>query len=241
MRFRNWKLSTKQTLVFGVILILMAAANWNSLRNVETITSEFEAVSSNWFPRVIAISDANFGAADLRILQLQYAIADGEEPRQELTSRMITALDRIVISLERYDSLTAAMTDAVPGAQEERKIFQQFDRYWEEYQDISLQYIGLSRDHKTDDAIALLRGERTERVFDQFRTALLELGRLNLEYATAAAARAEDRNTRTHHAALLLFLLVVLVAAGIGVLCSRPATDTLPTRITLSHEWPTTR
>jgi signal transduction histidine kinase len=84
MKFRNLKLSTKQMIGFGFILIMMAAVNVFSVRKMASLKNEIDEVSTNWLPRALAISDINTNTSHLRTKQLQHAFAINEAEKQEL-------------------------------------------------------------------------------------------------------------------------------------------------------------
>ena len=192
MKFKNLKLSKKQLLGFGAILIIMAAANMFSIRNMRSIKSEIDEVTSNWLPRGIAISDINKNTTNLRLNQLQHAMATDEESKQLLSEVMIGLIDKINENLDTYEKLKTESESRNLYSDEERKLYNEFDNKWERYQELSFTFFALSRDNRRRAAVDLLNGEARQ-VFNDFGNDLEELVKVNQVDAHKAALRAEEK------------------------------------------------
>jgi len=223
MHFRNWKVARKQFFIFGILLLLMGLSNGMSINNTRDIKSEVDQVTGVWMPRLIAISSVNFGASDLRLHQLQYAVAESDSLREYQTTEMVAAIDRMNESLDRYIALTTNVDSAEVNT-EESEIFERFDLLWEDYQDISMQFIALSRAGQSGEAIALLRGIQAQQIFDRFRQQLLALEGSNVRNSQAASDRAGVTYQRTHDASFMIFLVTLLLCAGIAFMTARVVT-----------------
>ncbi len=88
--------------VFGIILFLMAVANFFTIRKMQTIQTEIDEVSTNWLPRAIAISEISRNISDLRINQLQHAISTDEAKRQSRNITIIGLIDQMHENLSKY-------------------------------------------------------------------------------------------------------------------------------------------
>ncbi|MBD3298769.1 MAG: HAMP domain-containing protein [candidate division Zixibacteria bacterium] len=224
MRFRNWKVSTKQFVIFGFILFLMAISNGMAINHTRDIKDEVDQITSVWLSRVIALSQVNSGATDLRLHQLQYALAESDSVRTEETSGMITAMEQVSISFDRYLELRTASTRADSL---EQVYFNRFDESWEDYQDLSFRFAQLSEAGQTAEAVALLRGPRAEASFEAFRNHLLDLGHLSIENSRSAADRAEEVYRDTQGASFTIFTLMFLICGGIAITTARLVTRPL--------------
>ncbi len=174
MALRDLKLAAKQTVGFGIILVIMAGANIYSLTRLASLKDEISIVTGNWLPRVIAISGINLSTSELRTNQLQYAIASGEESRLEHAARIIELLDTIEHDLDTYQSLKRSSRD-----EKERLLFEDgFDPQWEEYLDVSVSFLTMSDSDKSQAAVELLSGDARE-IYDSFSADLDELVKVN--------------------------------------------------------------
>jgi len=224
MKFKNLKLGKKQLLGFGAILIIMAAANMFSIRNMRAIKSEIDEVTSNWLPRGIAISDINKNTTNLRLNQLQHAMATDEESKQLLSEVMIELIDKINENLDTYVKLKTESESRNLYSEGERRLFTEFDIKWERYQELSFAFFALSRENKRQAAVELLNGE-AQQVFNDFGSDLEELVKVNQEDAFKAALRAEDRFYSARAITLALLIISILLSIFIAWILVRYITN----------------
>jgi two-component system NtrC family sensor kinase len=224
MKFKNLKLGKKQILGFGAILIIMAAANMFSIRNMRSIKNEIDEVTSNWLPRGIAISDINKNTTSLRLNQLQHAMATDEESKQLLSEVMIGLIDKINENLDTYEKLKTESESRNLYSDEERRLFNEFDSKWERYQELSFTFFALSRDNKRKDAVDLMNGEARQ-VFNDFGNDLEELVKVNQEDARKAALRAEEKFYSARAITLTLLIISTILSIVIAWILVRYITN----------------
>ncbi len=231
MSFADLKLGTKQTIGFGIILVIMAGINIYSIHKMETIKAGIDEVTSNWLPRAIAISEINRGTSDLRINQLQHAFTTMDSTRQQQIDNMILIIDRIDKNLDVYDRLKMASEAQGLYSENERQLFQAFEENWEEYQDSTFAFFELVSQGKNREAAAKLTGA-TKRAFDETSQALLSLVEVNKNDAYAAAARAEVTFERTRNVFRALLIATVILSGLFAITLVRYTT--VPVKI-LEH------
>ncbi len=218
MSLRNLKLGTKQILGFGLILTIMAIVNLFSIDKMGILKTEINEVSTNWMPRAVALSDIKGNTLDLRINQLQHALVVDEATKQAQADNMIALIDKMNDNLDTYDSLKTESEERNLYSEREGRLYDQFDRRWEEYQDLSFIFFMLIRDNRNQEAIDLLNGKALE-VFKKAGTILEELVKVNKEDALEAAQRAEKTFSSTRHVTHLLLIatifLSILIAGGL--------------------------
>ena len=224
MKFKNMKLGKKQLLGFAAILLIMAAANMFSIRNMRAIKSEIDEVTSNWLPRGIAISDININTTNLRLNQLQHAMATDEETKQLLSDVMIELIDKINDNLDTYEKLKTESENRNLYSEEERRLYNEFDIKWERYQELSFTFFALSRDNKRQAAVELLNGEARQ-VFNDFGNDLEALVRVNQEDAHKASLRAEGRFYSARAITLVLLIITTLLSIIIAWILVRYITN----------------
>ena len=220
MKFKDLKLATKQSLVFALILFIMAGANFYSINKMELLKSEIEEVSNNWLPRAIAISDINLNTSNLRRQQLQHAFTTDEENKQQRADNMISLIQKIAMNLDMYEVLKTESERLDIYSDEERKLYTSFDQKWEAYQDLSFTFFQLSRDNENQRAIALLNGEAAT-VFDDFSSDLVNLVTINKEDAQETAKRAEATFTSTRGILRTLLLVTITISILLAFLLVR--------------------
>ena len=220
MKFQNLKLGTKQMTGFAIILAIMAGVNVFSLRNMATLKTEIDEVTSNWLPRAVAIADINLNTTLLRMNQLQHAFATDEASKQAQAEIMITLIDSINFHLDTYAGLKTVSEAHSLYSNTERKLYAAFDEKWETYQDLSFTFFRLSRENNIQEAVALLNGELRE-VFSDFSADLVKLVRISKTGAFDAATRAERTYNATHTIMLTIMIGTILLSAFIAAVLVR--------------------
>ena len=105
MRIKDLKLSAKQKIGFGIILIIMAGVNIFSIHKMALLKGELDEVSKNRLPRAIAVSDINLNTSRLRFIQLQHAFAEDEGQISRQQNIQIQLIDTINEHLDTYEEL----------------------------------------------------------------------------------------------------------------------------------------
>ena len=220
MRIKDLKLSAKQKIGFGIILIIMAGENIFSIRKMATLKGELDEVSKNRLPRAIAISDINLNTSRLRFIQLQHAFAENEEQISRQQNRQIQLIDRINEHLDSYEELKIDSERRDLYSQKESELYDEFDWKWEEYQVISLEFLDLVNSGKTNEAVVLLNREARE-VFTTLSNHLEELVSINKNDALHAASRADVMLASTRKVTLILLLATIILSGALGAVFVR--------------------
>lgn len=228
MKFRDMKLRSKQKIILGLILLIMAGVNIFAIRKMAAIKSEVDELTRNWLPRAVAVSDINLLTADLRRSQLQYAFADDEESKEELRETMIKLIDQINERLDTYDTLRTEAGQLGIYSEEERELFSHFDQQWEAYQDLSFTFFKLSRENKAEEAADLLNGE-ARTVYSIFSSDLKKVvaGYEKNVFESAKRADITYRSTRSIAISLLIgtIILSIIIATVFVRLIVRPVRE----------------
>ena len=212
MGFRDLSLGAKQILGFGLVLAIMAAANIYSLARLAALKDEINTVTTSWLPRVIALSNLNLNTSELRANQLQLAFAREESPRAGQQGTIVALLDRVDANLDTYEQLKESSESQGLYSDTERDLYDKgFDPKWEEYLDLSFEFLELSGNDDSQGAVALLNGE-ARGVYEDFSADLQELVHVNNTSSVQAAARAE----RTFNDARTLTLILLISALGLS-------------------------
>lgn len=201
-----------------MILTILAAVNLFSLKNLGQLKDEIDEVSTNWFPRAIALSEIKLSTTDLRLNQLRHAFFSDKEKKQEQADMMIALVDKINGHLDTYYALRKESEEAGLYSEEEKKLFESFEEQWESYQDLFFEIFKLSSENKSEEAAALLSGDARV-VYQAFREKLDQLVRTNQADSFAAAERATKtfRSTRAITTTLVVGTVIfsILLAGGL--------------------------
>ncbi len=220
MHYKNLKLGTKQTLGFGLILFIMASLNFFSIHKMREIQNEIDEVTSNWLPRISAISEINLHTSNLYVHQLQHAIAIDEVVKREQQAEMIALIDKINANIDAYDSLRAESEKKTLYASREQRLYLHFDEKWEQYLDLSFEFIELSSANKRQAAIELLNSQG-QRVYKLLSNDLEGMVHVNRDESSKAAKRAETAFLSTRKVITSLFILTIIFSAIITMIFIR--------------------
>jgi two-component system NtrC family sensor kinase len=211
MKFKDLKISTKQKIVFGILLFLLISAVFQTYHVLKSLKNELDKVTLNRLPRVVAISDLNFNTHELRLNQLQYAITTENELRKEQADRMIELINQINDNFDTYEKLNKESEETNLYGTELLNLIDQFEGKWEEYQDLSMIFFSLSREKKTTEAVDLLNYKAKD-VFDDFSSALIKLVKLDQQEALEAAKKAEISFHSTRFITTILILCAIVLS-----------------------------
>ena len=224
MKFKDFNLDTKQKIGFGIILIIMATANIISITRMASIKKEVDEITTNWMPRVIAISDLNLNAAKLRIGQLEHAYTFDEVGMRLQEQDMINLIDEININIDTYEKLKAESKEKGLYSQAEAENYERFLNNWELYQDLSFTIFALSRQNEKQKAVELLNSEAKElsNAGGQALNTLISLSKTN---SFNAANRARDTFYAIRNFTILVLLGTIILSIIIASALVKRITD----------------
>ena len=142
-KFKNLKLKTKQVIGFGLVLTIMAAANFYSVHKMELLKEEIDEVSNNWLPQALSLAEIKLNTSYLRISQLQHAITADSTLKDQHAKKWISFIDEIIASQDIYDSLRVDSEIQHFNLEEENKLISDLDDQFGEYQELSNTYYSL--------------------------------------------------------------------------------------------------
>ncbi len=227
MRYRDLSIGTKQFIGFGIIFACMTAVSVFAIRNMASVSERVNEVSGNWMPRATAIADINISTSLLRSLQLQHAISTDRNQKEKLAGQIIQLIDRINENLDRYVELKNEASINYTSAEQETELYNEFDKYWEQYQDISFNFFRLSSENKTKEALELMDNQAQE-AFSLFSRKLVDLVALNNRDAIAAATKARETYIFMRSLTIAVLASTVMISIVIAVFLIRSIT--LPLR-----------
>jgi signal transduction histidine kinase len=203
MSFRDLRLSTKQAIGFGIILVIMASVNVFSIQTMNSLKHDIDDVTSNRLPSALAIAGIKSSISDMRTAQLQRAVSKDEAEQLELVGTMGVLIEEIEKNQARFESL--------PSTDSEGALYAQFEQLWESYADIFYRFIGLLREDKQNDAVTLLATEGSS-VYQEMSAIVNQLVEINEQASNQAASDAASRFTTTRRVVRSLVIITVLVS-----------------------------
>lgn len=212
MKIRNLKLGTKQAVAFGLILLSMAIAGVVSMISMQSIKDSIDHASEFWLPRAITISELSLYTNDLRRQQIQLTVTESEALREDLKEQIKATLDRIESARQRYEELRDSAVEAQLYSDHERELYDSFERAWEEYQDITLNWLVLLLDEGQQAASRILTDDARLRS-QELREILRDLVEISIEESHESATEAELAYQQT----LRLTRILIIIAIGLSI------------------------
>lgn len=224
MKFKDFNLGTKQKIAFGIILVIMAAANIFSITRMASIKKEIDEITSNWMPRAITVSDLNLNTTYLRIGQLEHAYTFDEEGMKLQEEYIINLVDEINNNIDKYDELKEESEKKGLYSKLEGDHYERFLHNWELYQDLSFTIFALSRQNEKQKAVELLNNE-AEELANAGGSALNALVSVSKKNSFKAAERASSTFYTTRIFTLLVLIGTIIFSIIIASALVRRITD----------------
>ncbi|MFQ5627757.1 MAG: ATP-binding protein [bacterium] len=221
MKLSDIKLSTKQRIAFGFIMLFLTAISFYSLRTIEKIKTEMDEVTGNWLPRALAIADLNLSTANLRMNQLQYVFAADTTEKDIHNGIIIDLIDQIHQNLDIYDSLKTESVALNLYSEQEQSLYDLFEDKWDDYLGSSLQSLQHSRNNNIREANAILLHESIQKTYADFSEKLVELVQVNRKESSAAALRAGNASQAAHQVTIIFLASTLVLFTLSAVLLGR--------------------
>lgn len=174
---KNFKIKTKLFLLAIFMLIGMVALGFVSLSYMNRINKETTEISEIWVPAVIASEELNTFTSDFRREEYKHIVAQDQQTMQSAETKMEDRSKRIEETFDLYiSSLISNETD--------RNLIQEAQAEWNEYLANHEKLLALSRENRTDEAMAVVLG--TISLYDDVSDILLDIVELNKEGIDAA-------------------------------------------------------
>jgi methyl-accepting chemotaxis protein len=151
------------------------------LNQAESMKQQSTEIQTNWMPSIVAVNGINTATSDYRITEAMHIISPDIDAKSQY-DRQLDQISREIGGLQsRYEVMISS--------EQERVIYQRFDKNFDKYLLSSKQTIELSENNDTARATAQLK--RTGALFNEFSDDLLKLVQLNNEGSIATAKKSD--------------------------------------------------
>ncbi|MGO4393920.1 methyl-accepting chemotaxis protein [Variovorax sp. M-6] len=183
--FHNLKIASKLLLSFAAVLMLTALLGIFSIAQLATVNRTSTDLARNWMPASRVLLDLKAEIARLRSEGLQHILSDNDTDMARYEKSMDSLKERIQKNRTAFESLIS-----LP---EQRTLYGDFEKAAARYVAEQDKVVGLSRQHRRDEALALMRGAAS-RLHGDMGGTLDKLVALTLDGGT----RASDEGDRTY-------------------------------------------
>ncbi len=191
---------------FAAVLVLTAAVGLLGLVGLQRVDADARELSGKWLPGVGHLASARAAALEGRDFEVKHSRATDKSYHAEYEDKVKAATKVFADALAGYDKLVAG--------DDERKLAQQLNKTWAEYQKAQQRVIALGREGKQQDAADISDG-LSSTAADEVLVAIDKLWKFNFE----GGARASERTEATYKLAVkaMLVLLGAALAIGLGL------------------------
>ena len=214
-------ISLKTTLatIFGLFALLAAGQGGLSIIELADIRHSMTEVATNWLPSMTRINEVEIAASEVRIKQFRLmTLANDADHLRVGEAQVAMTLTQLGERRRSYEHLISSP--------EERALYDAFTAEWVRYEQVDGEMRRLIAAGKQADALALLTGSDTVKLYDDARAALSRLVVFNARNATQEVGNAVERANTASAAAWgsgILSVLAALAAAAFSLLrISRP-------------------
>ena len=201
--FKNLKISAKLLVGFVLLLVLTAFIGLFSIYELSSVNNSATELGTNWMPSVKAAMGVKERLSRIRSQEAQLVFAENPEEIAVYEGRVNEAVKGL---RENEAAYAALITEP-----EEKKLYSDFIQEENAYLQITDKMIAFKKENKSDEAIALLRGE-SSKLNSKMRGVVDKLVDINANgginaYKSSIAVYEHSRN-------LIFILLIVSLAIG---------------------------
>jgi len=208
----NLKLAHKMALGFGLVLVILAGFGFFSLKTMSIINDQSTEISENWLPSVSTIGELDGNFSQYRIYESSHIINTTDEGMAKFDALLTEQANQIKTNIATYEKLISST--------EEKNIYNEFQKNYQDYMAISSELLGLSRANRNEEATALYLGKSMD-TFNKTSEQLQKLIELNQSGANDASAKGDALYSQSSTIAITVIIGAMFVSGIIAFLLSR--------------------
>lgn len=201
-------IKARLTLVFTLLVVALAGVGIYSVTSLNKVNYQSTIISDTWLLGVDLAHRIDTLSAQHRIYEIMHAISMNEQVMAQYEKNIDDTRDELKQRMEEYAASIIA--------DEDRQLFVKVEKDWDEYLALSERVAELSRQLRTDEAIALIGGE-SKNVFDALSASLKSIVDYNNMNAKLASDQGDQIYDSTFIALIIIITAVVTIAVGLAI------------------------
>jgi methyl-accepting chemotaxis protein len=146
--FAKFSIRTKIVSLVSLLLLALAGMGWLSATSMRSLNANTEEIASNWLPSIKALGELHADVITYRAIVRQHMLAETKEDKEGAEK----ALDTLVVKNMKVRKVYEAMINSP----EERGLYTDWSKRWDDYRAIAAKMIELSRkDGRSREALDL--------------------------------------------------------------------------------------
>jgi methyl-accepting chemotaxis protein len=207
--FMKFAIRTKIICIVSILLLALAGSGLLAASNMRAMNADTHEIATNWLPSLKTLGDFNAGIILYRATLRAHMLAETIEEKDAVE----VALEKIV---EKNRGIRKSY-EAMIATPEERALYNDWAKHWQEYKDIATKVIELSRKeagHWPREAIEL--NKRAIKVGSESDAILAK----DIELNNTSADNETRRAAETYSSALVILAAIVGTATILGAAVS---------------------
>lgn len=188
---------------FVIIVLLMLTVGLMGLSKLKSVNSMLEEVSGKIMPGVKYIMAIDKNTSDYKAAVRQYILSTSDEDKEAADSELAKSIRELGANKQEYEKLITTAED--------RELYDQFNKEWENYIGMASQAIMMSR-YYNEEARSLLSGE-VMNTYSNAQKTLSKIVELNERQAEGRYS-----NSRAQYTSAVYLVLSFTIIAGVAAL-----------------------
>jgi methyl-accepting chemotaxis protein len=203
--FAKFSIRTKIISIVSVLLLALAGSGLLAARNMRAMNANTNEIATNWLPSLKALGELNAGIILYRATLRSHLLAETAEEKE--------AVEKALEKIAERNNNTRKNYEAMIASPEERALYDDWSKHWQEYKAIVAKVMELSRKeagHWPREALEL--NKSAVKIGNESDALLTK----DIELNDAAAENETRRAAETYSSALIILALIVGTATILG-------------------------
>ena len=212
MSLRNISVSTRASLSFAVMALIVLLVGGLSLLQMQRMNENTTQVEQNWLPSILALNDMSREFLRVRALTLRLFVNRDEQAMRTTEQGLEQIKSQLLEAQERYRKLVSS--------EAEQAIFDRYLLEQNAYLREQSKFVELSRQGKLEEARAVVNGELNSHASDAAQ-ALVDLTELNKKGAEASISEGRAEFSAAINGVVIFIVLAVVLTIVLALVLTR--------------------
>jgi len=222
----KYSIRSKMIMVIAFLLVAMSGMGLLAVRNMQSINANMVDISTSWLPSVRVLGDLRYSVVLNRTIVREHILAETLEDKLKVEKAFAANLEVIAKVRKSYEQLITSS--------EERALYDEWSRGWDEFQKGNLEVMALSRKEAGQIAHEAheLNSKKVNRISVDGDTVLQKDVDLNNKGADKVAAEAADNYSFAIIVLAGILGTALIVGIGVSVLMVRDVSNGIASIVT---------
>jgi len=222
----KYSIRSKMIMVIAFLLVAMSGMGLLAVRNMQSINANMVDISTSWLPSVRVLGDLRYSVVLNRTIVREHILAETLEDKLKVEKAFAANLEVIAKVRKSYEQLITSS--------EERALYDEWSRGWDEFQKGNLEVMALSRKEAGQIAHEAheLNSKKVNRISVDGDAVLQKDVDLNNKGADKVAAEAADNYSFAIIVLAGILGTALIVGIGVSVLMVRDVSNGIASIVT---------